>query len=93
MLYEVITDNQNLSFFSSYNGKRYGIHGLWLLTDITNFENGGINPRVAINGLVDFDQPEDVPVFFQTAQNAVKSNRLFLTQSLNIGSVSSYNFV
>jgi hypothetical protein len=84
------TDNQKARIFSSYQGKKYAIHGSLLYTKLKHEENGGLQNDDEILNPVEseYDQTENIPVMLTTSQNRITNRQLFLTQSLGLGKIS-----
>ena len=81
--------NQDISLFSSYSGQKYSIHAAILINNVKQTENGGIiNDDFVLNSSdYPFEQPENIPVNFSTAKSRIRNYRVFISQSLGIGSI------
>ena len=81
--------NQDISLFASYSGQKYSIHTAVMINNSKQSENGGIiNDDYILNsGDYPFEQPENIPVNFTTAGNSIKNYRVFINQSLGLGSI------
>lgn len=82
-------NNQNIILFSSYSGDKYSINTAFLINNTKQSENGGIlNDDYIINSnKYPFEQPENIPVNFTTAGNKINNFRVYINQSLGIGSI------
>ncbi len=82
-------NNRNISLFASYSGQKYAIHTALLLNSTKQSENGGIfNDGFVIHGdKYPFEQPENIPVNFTTAGSKINNFRVFINQSLGLGSI------
>ena len=84
------TDNQKARFFSSYQGKKYAIHGSFLYTTLKHNENGGLqnDDDILKPKESEYDQSENIPVMLTTSQNRISNRQLFINQSLGIGKIT-----
>ncbi len=82
-------NNQDISIFASYSGQKYSIHTAILINSSKQSENGGIiNDDYILNSdNYQFEQPENIPVNFTSAGSQIKNYRVFITQSLGLGSI------
>ncbi len=82
-------DNQNVTLFASYTGRKYSIHSTFLYSSAKQFENGGIlNDDYILNSdKYQFEQLENLPVNFTTATNGIKNYQIFVNQSYGLGSI------
>lgn len=72
---------KNLSFGLYHTGKRYSIHAGYIYNAILNRENGGVINDEDITTSLDYELPENVPVWLNDARNVIKNNTYYVTQA------------
>lgn len=85
------TDNRTFNLWTSYNGPKYDIHGVFTYNKADHYLNGGIendNHELILNPTSkEFKQAENVPVKYTSQTNYVDNYQFFVTQQLGIGKI------
>lgn len=85
------TDNRNFNLWSSYNGSKYGIHGVFAYNKAVHYLNGGLdkdNHDLILNPEPLYKEAENVAVKYNSQTNYVDNYQFFITQQLGIGKIN-----